>query len=114
MLCIRFPFLSPTVGSNKEWIPKPTSSAVQGPATHGTSKVPTTVVGAAVQPHAIFNVPESEKTKLSFGSFGTSFGPVTSNSDCLESDKSPTPVSEASQGTEEAVEEQSLRFVTFT
>ncbi|KAF3445288.1 hypothetical protein FNV43_RR14983 [Rhamnella rubrinervis] len=53
------------------------------------------------------HVPESERTKLSFGSFGVSFGVLTNNASGHESDKCSTPVSEASQGIEEAVEEQS-------
>ena len=57
------------------------------------------------------HVPESERTKLSFGSFGVSFGVLTSNASGHESDKCSTPVSEASQGIEEAVEEQSSRSV---
>lgn len=138
-------FLFPTVGTNKEWKPKPTSSSVLGPRTTATSEAPTIAVEATVQPQATsddldsreatsklqkrleelhlyqrqqvilpdhIHVPESERTKLSFGSFVASFGVVTSNSGGLESDESPFPVSEASQGTEEAVEEESLRFVT--
>lgn len=57
------------------------------------------------------HVPESERTKLSFGSFGVSFGVVTSNAGGHDSDKCSTSVSEASQGGEETVEEQPARFV---
>lgn len=48
---------------------------------------------------------------MSFGSFGVSFGVVTSNASGHDSDKCSTPVSEASQGGEETVEEQPARFV---
>ncbi|CAK7349150.1 unnamed protein product [Dovyalis caffra] len=56
-------------------------------------------------PHHI-HVPESERTKLSFGSFDASFGVTPSYVSAPESDKSSTPVSETSQGIEEPVEEQ--------
>lgn len=59
------------------------------------------------------HVPESERTKLSFGSFGASFGISTSNTIVPESDKSSTPLSVTSEGIEENVEEQSSRFVIF-
>lgn len=52
------------------------------------------------------HVPESERTKLSFGSFDASFGVSTSYISGPESDKSSTPLSESSQGIEETVEEQ--------
>ncbi|KAF9669654.1 hypothetical protein SADUNF_Sadunf14G0129700 [Salix dunnii] len=52
------------------------------------------------------HVPESERTKLSFGSFDASFGVPSSNVSAPESDKSSTPVSETSQVIEESVEEQ--------
>lgn len=143
-MCIRLFILSPTVSSNKEWKPKPTSSAVQCHGTAGLSDVPTTTVGATIQPQPISNVfdsreatlklqkkleelhlsqrqhvilpdhihvPESERAKLNFGSFGVSFGVVTSNSTAIEGEKSPTPESEGSQGTEEAVEEPPSRFL---
>ncbi|KAK4846920.1 hypothetical protein QYF36_023271 [Acer negundo] len=51
------------------------------------------------------HVPESERTKLSFGSFDASFGVTSSILDAPESDKSPSPVSESSQVIEETVEE---------
>ncbi|XP_021648944.2 GBF-interacting protein 1-like isoform X2 [Hevea brasiliensis] len=54
------------------------------------------------------HVPESERTKLSFGSFDASFGVMASFVNGPESDKSSTPVSETSQGMEEAVEEQAV------
>ncbi|KAB5527755.1 hypothetical protein DKX38_021602 [Salix brachista] len=56
-------------------------------------------------PHHI-HVPESERTKLSFGSFDASFGVPSSYVNAPESDKSSTPVSETSQVIEESVEEQ--------
>uniref|UniRef100_A0A6N2MTR5 GBF-interacting protein 1 N-terminal domain-containing protein n=1 Tax=Salix viminalis TaxID=40686 RepID=A0A6N2MTR5_SALVM len=56
-------------------------------------------------PHHI-HVPESERTKLSFGSFDASFGVPSSYVSAPESDKSSTPVSETSQVIEESVEEQ--------
>ncbi|KAK8711801.1 hypothetical protein V6N13_147064 [Hibiscus sabdariffa] len=52
------------------------------------------------------HVPESERTKLSFGSFNASFGVTLSNVGCQESAKSPTPLSEASQEADETPEEQ--------
>ncbi|GMY09621.1 GBF-interacting protein 1 isoform X2 [Fagus crenata] len=52
------------------------------------------------------HVPESERSKLSFGSFGASFGVTTSYVSGPESDKSSTPLSETSQGIEETVEEE--------
>ncbi|KAG8642219.1 hypothetical protein MANES_12G063603v8 [Manihot esculenta] len=52
------------------------------------------------------HVPESERTKLSFGSFDASFGVKTSCDSGPESDKSSTPLSETSHGAEETVEEQ--------
>ncbi|KAI9382737.1 hypothetical protein POPTR_014G169900v4 [Populus trichocarpa] len=56
-------------------------------------------------PHHI-HVPESERTKLSFGSFDASFGVPSCHVSPPESDKSSTPVSETSQVIEESVEEQ--------
>ncbi|XP_015900770.3 GBF-interacting protein 1-like isoform X2 [Ziziphus jujuba] len=54
------------------------------------------------------HVPESERTKLSFGSFGASFGVIMGNdASSQESDKCSTTVSETSQGVEDTVEEQS-------
>jgi hypothetical protein len=61
-------------------------------------------------PHHI-HVPESERTKLSFGSFDASFGVPSCHVSPPESDKSSTPVSETSQVIEEFVEEQAQRFV---
>ncbi|XP_065873634.1 GBF-interacting protein 1-like isoform X2 [Euphorbia lathyris] len=52
------------------------------------------------------HVPESERTKLSFGSFDASFGARTSFISGPESDKSPTPLSDTSQGIDETLEEQ--------
>ncbi|BFG25885.1 hypothetical protein CerSpe_121600 [Prunus speciosa] len=52
------------------------------------------------------HVPESERTKLSFGSFGATFGVSTGYVSGPETDKSSTPRSETSQVIEEAVEEQ--------
>ncbi|KAJ9176759.1 hypothetical protein P3X46_012039 [Hevea brasiliensis] len=52
------------------------------------------------------HVPESERTKLSFGSFDASFGVRTGCVSGPESDKSSTPLSETSQGAEETMEEQ--------
>ncbi|GAV68446.1 DUF1296 domain-containing protein [Cephalotus follicularis] len=51
-------------------------------------------------------VPESERTKLSFGSFDASFGVTSSYVSGPESDKSSTPLSETSQGFAESEEEQ--------
>ncbi|CAN6574073.1 unnamed protein product [Malus baccata var. baccata] len=53
------------------------------------------------------HVPESERTKLSFGSFGAMFGVSTGYVGSPESDKNSTPCSETSQVVEESVEEQS-------
>ncbi|KAL4598728.1 hypothetical protein ACB092_11G078200 [Castanea dentata] len=52
------------------------------------------------------HVPESERTKLSFGSFGADFGVTTSYVSGPVSDKSSTSLSEISQGIEESVDEQ--------
>ncbi|KAF9688230.1 hypothetical protein SADUNF_Sadunf02G0175600 [Salix dunnii] len=52
------------------------------------------------------HVPESERNKLSFGSFDASFGVTSSYVSRAESDKSSTPMSETSQGIEEPMEEQ--------
>ena len=59
------------------------------------------------------HVPESERTKLSFGSFGAGFGVSTGTFTVPDSEKSSTPLSETSQDIEEIVEEQSSRFVIF-
>ncbi|XP_024181060.1 mucin-12 isoform X1 [Rosa chinensis] len=53
------------------------------------------------------HVPESERNKLSFGSFGATFGVTNSYVSGPESEKSSTPRSETSQVIEESVEEQS-------
>ncbi|XWS31102.1 hypothetical protein CRYUN_Cryun23aG0048800 [Craigia yunnanensis] len=52
------------------------------------------------------HVPESERTKLSFGSFDASFGVTLSYVGGQESDKSSTPLSETSQDVDETAEEQ--------
>ncbi|KAE8668730.1 hyphally regulated cell wall protein 3-like isoform X2 [Hibiscus syriacus] len=52
------------------------------------------------------HVPESERTKLNFGSFDASFGVTWSSVGCQESAKSPTPLSEASKDLDETSEEQ--------
>ncbi|KAH9793804.1 Flocculation protein [Citrus sinensis] len=52
------------------------------------------------------HVPESERTKLSFGSFDASFGVTSNYVGGQESEKSSTPVSETSQVIEETAEEQ--------
>ncbi|PPR90886.1 hypothetical protein GOBAR_AA29809 [Gossypium barbadense] len=51
------------------------------------------------------HVPESERTKLSFGSFDASFGVALNYIGGQESDKSSTPLSEASQDADETAEE---------
>ena len=56
------------------------------------------------------HVPEFERTKLSFGSFGADFGLTTSYVSGPVSDKSSTPLFEISQGIEESVDEQASRF----
>ncbi|XP_050382109.1 GBF-interacting protein 1-like isoform X3 [Argentina anserina] len=53
------------------------------------------------------HVPESERNKLSFGSFGATFGVTNSYVSGPESEKSSTPRSETSQVIEESAEEQS-------
>ncbi|PQM33022.1 GBF-interacting protein 1-like isoform X2 [Prunus yedoensis var. nudiflora] len=123
------------VGTNKEWKPKPVNSTVvQGQGTTGTavaSEVPadssvSSVLDSeeatsklqrkleelhlpqrktVILPNHI-HVPESERTKLSFGSFGATFGVSTGYVSGPETDKSSTPRSETSQVIEEAVEEQ--------
>lgn len=60
------------------------------------------------------HVPESERTKLSFGSFDASFGVTSNYVGGQESEKSSTPVSETSQVIEETAEEQAARFVTMS
>ncbi|KAK8621481.1 hypothetical protein V6N13_067910 [Hibiscus sabdariffa] len=52
------------------------------------------------------HVPESERTKLSFGSFDASFGVALNSVGGQESDKSSTPLSDASQDVDESAEEQ--------
>ncbi|KAG2713874.1 hypothetical protein I3760_04G196300 [Carya illinoinensis] len=52
------------------------------------------------------HVPESERTKLSFGSFGASFGVTASYVSGPDGNKSFTPLSEASQDVGEPAEEQ--------
>lgn len=56
------------------------------------------------------HVPESERNKLSFGSFGASFGVTTSYVSGPDGNKSSTPLSEASQDVGELAEEQASRF----
>ena len=56
------------------------------------------------------HVPESERTKLRFGSFGADFGVTTSYVSGPVSDKSSTSLSKISQGIEESVDEQASRF----
>ncbi|XP_028780768.1 actin cytoskeleton-regulatory complex protein pan1 [Neltuma alba] len=62
------------------------------------------------QPHVILPnhifVPDSEKTKFSFGSLGTPFGVHTSHVSTPDSEKSSTLLSETSQGVEETTDEQ--------
>ncbi|XP_077237567.1 flocculation protein (DUF1296) [Tasmannia lanceolata] len=53
-------------------------------------------------------VPEAERTRLSFGSFDANFGVTTSFSNGPGSDKSSTPLSESSQVFEETAEEPLL------
>lgn len=60
------------------------------------------------------HVPESERTKLSFGSFDPSFGVTTNYVSAQESENSSAPVSEASQVVEETMKEQTARFVTWS
>ncbi|KAK3034019.1 hypothetical protein RJ639_033304 [Escallonia herrerae] len=55
------------------------------------------------------HVPEAERIGFCFGSFDASFGFNTSHTSGLESEKSPPPHSEISDGIEESVEEQSSR-----
>ena len=57
------------------------------------------------------HVPESERNKLSFGSFGATFGVTNSYVSGPESEKSSAPGSETSQVIEDSAEEQSSRFV---
>ncbi|XVE78290.1 hypothetical protein DITRI_Ditri13aG0132900 [Diplodiscus trichospermus] len=52
------------------------------------------------------HVPESERTKLSFGSFDASFGVTSSYVGGQESDNSSTPLSETSQDVDETTKEQ--------
>ncbi|KAK6259611.1 hypothetical protein SCA6_014085 [Theobroma cacao] len=52
------------------------------------------------------HVPESERSKLSFGSFDACFGVTSTYVGVQESDKSSTPLSETSQDVDETAEEQ--------
>ena len=56
------------------------------------------------------HVPESERTKLSFESFGANFEVTISYVSGPMSDKSSTSLSEISQGIKESVDEQASRF----
>ena len=56
------------------------------------------------------HVPESERTKLSFGSFRVDFGVITSYVNGLVSEKSSTSPFEISQGIKESMDEQASRF----
>lgn len=137
--------MSSTVGSNKEWKPKPISSnAGQGSGTAGASEVPTISLEANAQSQPVssildseeatsklqkkleelhlpqrqhviipnhIHVPESERSKLSFGSFDACFGVTSTYVGVQESDKSSTPLSETSQDVDETAEEQASRFV---
>ncbi|CAL1393036.1 unnamed protein product [Linum trigynum] len=60
------------------------------------------------------HVPESERTKLSFGSFDTNFGVNSSSTSGPESEKSSTPLSEATHSVEEALEEPAASQVAVT
>ncbi|XP_059661279.1 GBF-interacting protein 1-like isoform X2 [Cornus florida] len=53
------------------------------------------------------HVPEAEKLGFCFGSFDASFGLSTSYNNHPDTDKSPTPLSETSEGIEETVEQSS-------
>lgn len=57
------------------------------------------------------HVPESERTKLSFGSFDANFGVTSAYDSGPESDNSSTPVSKTSLVVEETEEEPVTRFV---
>lgn len=123
-------------GSNKEWKPKAVKgSGMVGASESLTGTVEATVKSQPVsnildsedatsklerkleelrlqqRQHVILpnhiHVPESERTKLSFGSFGFSFGVSTINTIGPESEKSSTPLSGTSQDAEENVEELS-------
>ncbi|KAJ4730253.1 GBF-interacting protein 1-like [Melia azedarach] len=60
------------------------------------------------------HVPESERTKLSFGSFDASFGVASNYAGGQESEKSSTPVSETSQVIEETEEQAASNQKTLT
>ncbi|KAA8524895.1 hypothetical protein F0562_011318 [Nyssa sinensis] len=53
------------------------------------------------------HVPDAEKIGFCFGSFDASFGLITSYNNDPESEKSPTPLSEISEGIEKTVEQSS-------
>nr|XP_048328684.1 GBF-interacting protein 1-like isoform X3 [Ziziphus jujuba var. spinosa] len=59
------------------------------------------------------HVPESERTKLSFGSFSVSSEVITGNASGEERDKCSTTVSETSRRIEDTSEEHSSRFVMY-
>ncbi|CAN1181506.1 GBF-interacting protein 1 [Linum perenne] len=121
--------------STMEWIPKPTNTNVpqvttssaevpnvpvktipqSQPVPGGDKEAPTSNLQKLKELHLPqrqhviipnhIHVPESERTKLSFGSFDTSFGVAKSYASGQESEKSSTPLSEATQSVEEASEE---------
>lgn len=125
------------MGSNKEWKPKPTNpttsqrSETVAPEVNpvipsqSTPSIPDPEEAASnlqkkletlrlpqrqpvILPNHI-HVPESERTKFSFGSFDASFG-ISTNCSAPESDKSSTIVSEVSVAVEETMENS--RFVS--
>ncbi|KAF8007416.1 hypothetical protein BT93_K1429 [Corymbia citriodora subsp. variegata] len=125
---------SQKVGSNKEWKPKPINpTASQRSETVAPEVNPVTLSQSAPsipdpeeaasnlqkkletlrlqrQPVILPNhihVPESERTKFSFGSFDASFGISTNSINAPESDKNSTIVSEMSLAVEETMEDSS-------
>ncbi|KAK3405141.1 GBF-interacting protein 1 isoform X2 [Eucalyptus grandis] len=130
---------SQKVGSNKEWKPKPTNptasqrSGTVAPEVNPVTtsqlapSIPDPVEAASTlqkkletlrlsqrQPVILPNhihVPESERTKFSFGSFDASFGISTNSISAPESDKSSTIVSEMSLAVEETMEDSSGQIV---
>ncbi|KAJ7960226.1 GBF-interacting protein 1-like isoform X2 [Quillaja saponaria] len=101
----------PTVSAEPTGHPEPVSSVLE--SVKATSKLQRKLEELrlpqrqhVILPNHIY-VPESEKTKFCFGSLGVTSGVSTSNVRGPESEKSSTPPSETSHGTEETVEEQS-------
>ncbi|KAI6673461.1 hypothetical protein NL676_001367 [Syzygium grande] len=133
---------SQKVGSTKEWKPKPTnptaSQRVETVAPEVNPVAPSRSAPSIPDPEEAasnlqkkletlrlsqrqpvilpnhIHVPESERTKFSFGSFDASFGIITNSISAPESDKSSTIVSEMSLAIEETMEDSSGQIAPAT